>query len=104
MPTKAEVLASKIQQYEAQITNGQNANIENAITKLAAAQTASGGGTSDIRDSAVRIEQTINPTGSVTAVKYIMSNGDTIEDTFTYGANSVIEPIIVNRGSLVKYV
>ena len=44
MPTRAEVIASKILQYESQITSDQNADIDGAIIKLAAAQTANGGG------------------------------------------------------------
>ena len=47
MPTRAEVIASKIQQYDAQITDIENANVELAMSRLAIAQTinsAGGGG------------------------------------------------------------
>ena len=54
MPTRAEVIASKIQQYDAQITGDQVSDIEGAIAKMAIAQLAGGisgggggGGTGD---------------------------------------------------------
>lgn len=42
MPTRAEVIASKIQQYDAQITGDQVSDIEGAIAKMAIAQLAGG--------------------------------------------------------------
>jgi hypothetical protein len=40
MPTRSQVIASKIKQYDDQITGNQNAVIESAIAKLAIAQLA----------------------------------------------------------------
>lgn len=60
---------------------------------------SAGGG--DPRDTAIRIEQTVDLTGKVLAVKYFMANGDTVEDSLTYGANSTTEPTVFTRGTLV---
>lgn len=59
-------------------------------------------GLSDPRDKAIRIEQTVDLTGKVLAVKYFMLNGDTVEDVLSYGANSTTEPTVFTRGVLVE--
>lgn len=60
---------------------------------------SAGGG--DPRDTAIRIEQTVDLAGKVLAVKYFMANGDTVEDSLTYGANSTLEPTVFTRGTLI---
>ena len=59
-----------------------------------AAQTA-------LRSTAKRVTQTINTLGQVVAILYTFKSGGTITDIYTYGPNSLTEPISVEYGDLV---
>lgn len=54
----------------------------------------------DPRERATTINQTVNSTGGVTRVLYTLTDGSTVEDNYTYGANSLNEPVTITRGSL----